>query len=79
MVEANAPFPKTHDLEMLLNLVISIEPLWAIFANEFRLLSQWAILPRYPGIDADRSKANAAVKTCRRFREVARLAFGLKA
>jgi HEPN domain-containing protein len=28
MVEAGKPFSKTHDLEVLLNLAMTIEPLW---------------------------------------------------
>ncbi|MDB5319077.1 MAG: hypothetical protein JWN40_708 [Phycisphaerales bacterium] len=78
MVEAQIRFAKTHDLESLVNLLVLIEPLWAVFTDEFRLLTQWAVLPRYPGLDADNIKAQAAVKTCRRFRRVARLSLGLK-
>src|SRR5258706_3104952 len=76
MVEEKIAFSKTHDLEVLLNLLLRAEPLWAVFANEFRLLTGWAVLPRYPGTDADKTKAGMAVKTCRRFRELARLSLG---
>jgi len=78
LVEAQLPYSKTHDLELLLNLAIAVEPLWAVFALEFRSLTEWAVLPRYPGKDADLAKSRIAVKTCRRFRDVARLALGLK-
>ena len=78
MVEAGIPFPKTHDLRALLNLVSGVEPLWIVFSAEFKLLSESAVLPRYPGMSADNADARTAVKTCRRFRQVARLALGLK-
>src|SRR5258706_1980698 len=78
MVEAQIRFAKTHDLEALVNLLLLIEPLWAVFTNDFRLLTQWGVLPRYPGLDAKKADAQVAVKTCRRFRDAARLSLGLK-
>jgi HEPN domain-containing protein len=78
MVETGIAFSKTHDLELLLNLVTPSEPLWLVFAHEFRKLTEWAVLPRYPGKDATNVNAREAVKICRKFRAVARQALGLR-
>ena len=45
LTEAGIPFPKTHDLDMLLNLALTIEPRWSTFSGSFitlpdRLLGQ---------------------------------------
>jgi HEPN domain-containing protein len=77
MVESVIAFSKTHDLEVLLNLVTPSEPLWTVFAQAFRKLTEWAVLPRYPGKDATSGDAREAVKICRKFRGVARQALGL--
>ena len=78
LVEAGVPFPRTHELSVLLALTIAIEPAWAIFAPELRVLAAWAVLPRYPGVNPDAAAARTAMKICRQFRDVARLALGLK-
>jgi HEPN domain-containing protein len=78
MVEAGIAFSKTHDLRALLTPLLGIEPLWAVFANEFKILTESAVLPRYPGTSADNADARIAVKICRRFRDAARLSLGLK-
>ena len=78
LTEAGIPFSKTHDLTRLLTAVVAVEPLWAVFAPEFQVLSDWAVLPRYPGTSVGNAETKVAVKTLRRFREAARLALGLK-
>jgi HEPN domain-containing protein len=49
LTEAGLAFGKTHDLPSLLNLVATIEPSWSRFTTAFVVLTQWAVLPRYPG------------------------------
>ncbi len=78
LTEAGLAFPKTHDLPVLLNHTKNIEPLWSIFAPSMQALTDWAVLPRYPGISAGNADAREAVKICRRFRSVVRQSFGLK-
>jgi HEPN domain-containing protein len=78
LTEAGIAFPKTHDLTLLLNLALAVEPGWAKVSRELIALTYWAILPRYPGTTAASGDARAAVSTCRRLRRMARRAFGLK-
>jgi len=57
LVEANIPFPKTHDLDELLKLVVPVEPAWAAAASPFPRMAVWAAahpLPRPHG-DPNRS------------------------
>jgi HEPN domain-containing protein len=75
--EAAIPFPKTHDLDVVLTLALAIEPLWAIFSPAFVSITDWAVLPRYPGNYATPTQAKEAVKICRRFRKIARSSLGL--
>src|SRR5438046_8638047 len=71
LIEAGIPFPKTHELAVLLTLATTTEPFWTVLAAELRALSTWAVLPRYPGVNANAAAARTAVKTCRHFRELA--------
>ena len=78
LIEAGIPFPKTHELSLLLTLALTTEPLWTVFTAELQALATWAVLPRYPGVNANSAAARTAVKTCRHFRELARMALALK-
>lgn len=73
------PRHATRDLTVLLGLVTPVEPAWATLRPELATLTGWAVLPRYPGTTALAADSREAVKTCRRFRKLARLALGLKA
>jgi hypothetical protein len=70
-------FDITHPLSVVLRLALPVEPLWATLTQPLIDLTDWAVLPRYPGTTAGPADARQAVKTCRRFREAARLALGL--
>src|SRR6476646_5083396 len=48
LTEAGVAFGKTHDLPSLLNMATTIEPSWSRFTAAFVVLTQWAVLPRYP-------------------------------
>src|SRR3954452_18617590 len=72
LTDAAIKFGKTHDLPFLLNLAVAIEPSWSRFSAAFAILTQWAVLPRYPGMDANRNDARTAVHTCRGFRAFGR-------
>ncbi len=75
--EASIQFPKTHDLEHLLNQVLAVEPLWAAFRPAFRRLTAAAVGPRYPGTTVTKAEAMRALEVCRSFRKEARLSLGL--
>jgi HEPN domain-containing protein len=78
LTEAGVAFPKTHDLSVLLDLVAKQIPSWVAMRNDMVALTDWAVLPRYPGTTAGRADARAAVEVCRNFRKVARRAPGLR-
>ena len=77
LAEADIYFPKTHDLKLLLNLSLAVEPLWEAFRTKFDLLNEFAVTIRYPGQTALRRDAVAAFKISRSFRQDARLALCL--
>src|SRR5438094_10505533 len=74
--EAGAVAPKTHDLVLLLQLLLSVEPLWASFAPALRGLNSFAVRFRYPGHKASRTDARQALKTCRSIRGDVRWSLG---
>ncbi len=77
--EAGTPFPKTHDLERLLELVLPIEPSWARFRSDAAFLSRFAVETRYPGIFAISTDAEDAMRMCTTIREAIRQSLGLPA
>jgi HEPN domain-containing protein len=76
--EAEIPFPKTHDLVLLLELLEAIEPLWITYASTVRRLTGYAVNFRYPGEDATLAEARIALKHCRSLRAEVRRSLGLK-
>ena len=62
LVEAGIAFPKTHDLEALLDLVLAVEPHWNFFRSILVDLTAYAVAFRYPGDSATREMARKAVK-----------------
>ena len=75
--EAAIPFPRTHDLEQLLNSVKTVEPLWEVFRPGLNWLSVFSVAYRYPGRDATRPIAKRALNVCREIREIIRPSLGL--
>jgi HEPN domain-containing protein len=76
--EAGLEFPKTHDLDKLLNLARVVEPLWDSWRARLSLLTDYAVESRYPGDTAGKEEVRRAVATCREFRLAARRTFGLE-
>ncbi|MFH1969354.1 MAG: HEPN domain-containing protein [Verrucomicrobiota bacterium] len=68
LVEADISFPKTHDLEALLDLILPREPLWEAFRPKLNDLASFAITFRYPGESATREMAKTAVSACQSIR-----------
>ena len=75
--EAVIPFPRTHDLEDLLTLVLPVEPGWTGLRLALRRLTTYATMYRYPGRTATKADAREAIKLCRSVREAARRSLGL--
>jgi HEPN domain-containing protein len=75
--EADIPFGKTHDLGVLLDSLLQVEPLWDSFRPQLRTLTAFASEYRYPGQSADKEIARQAIEICKNLRETVRLGFGL--
>lgn len=75
--EAGIVINKTHNLSDLLDDVLPAEPTWATLRPVLNVLTKYAVLYRYPGYNATKIEAKAALKDCRDLRRVIRTAFGL--
>jgi HEPN domain-containing protein len=75
--ESDVSFGKTHDLSILLDYVLPLEPFWEPFRPRLRILSAFAIEYRYPGQSADREIAFEAVKICKDIRKSIRNSMGI--
>lgn len=75
--EAGLVSPKTHDLEKLLRLAITVEPLWAVLRPALKRLTDYAVDFRYPGHEATRQQAKTAIADSRTVRSEVRLAMGV--
>ena len=78
LVEAGLPFPKTHDLCVLLNLCATLEPTWQQFAKALDAITDYAVDFRYPGHSATLREARTAMKHCCLIRAAVRHSLGLK-
>ena len=78
LVEASIDFTKTHDLSVILNYVIPVEPDWQSLREDLDSLTDQAVEVRYPGMFADVDDAKHAVEIAAKVRAVARTAFGLE-
>jgi len=76
--EAGLAFPRTHDLDDLLDLVLAAEPQWVGLRPAVAQLTNYAVVFRYPGPSAGKADARQALVRCRLVRKSVRLSFGLK-
>jgi HEPN domain-containing protein len=77
LVEAGATFPKTHDLEKLLDLAILHEPLWGTLRPAMASITDYAVEARYPGRSIAPAEARSVVQKVMRIRELVRERLGL--
>ena len=70
-------FTRTHDLVVLLDLLLPIEPSWVQLRPRLRALTVAAVDYRYPGASATKATAREAVVACRDLRAVVRTSLGL--
>jgi HEPN domain-containing protein len=77
LTEANVAFRRSHDLVMLLNLLLPIEPSWQALMPQLTILTVFAVDFRYPGMAANKALAKQAYVACREVRQVVRISFGL--
>jgi HEPN domain-containing protein len=74
--ENGTAFPKTHQLEKLIDL-IAADPIWLTIRPLLVPLNSYAVNFRYPGYSADKPKLKVAMKACKEVREHARHILGL--
>ena len=70
--EANIPFPRTHDLKELLELIVPSVPIWRVWEPDFSSLFKYAVATRYPGASATADNAEHAVHICDTVRQAVR-------
>lgn len=75
--EAGIKFAKTHNLSILLNSNLTVEPAWTNLQNSSAFLTIYAVKYRYLGSSSNKTEAKEAVKHCRLIRKAVRQAFGL--
>jgi HEPN domain-containing protein len=79
LAKRGRPFPRTHDLDVLLAECLSEYPLWIAMQADLKRLSRYAVQFRYPGESADREEALLAVKIMKRCTVEIRASTGLVA
>ena len=70
--EADIPFPRPHDLQALLNLIVPVLPVWNAWREDFSKLSEHAVDPRYPGKFATAEETAHAMRICNEVRQAVR-------
>ena len=64
----DTPFPKTHDLLMLLDLSIPHHPALELQRDLFEFLNPYSVQFRYPGYETTPEEANTAMVTVKEIR-----------
>ena len=76
--EAGITFGKTHDLEKLLSLALTVESSWSVLKRDLIFLTDFAVEYRYPGSSATKAEAKEAIRRCGNVPSAIRNAFGLR-
>ena len=76
--EIDLSVPKTHDLDQLLTLLKPHHPTLRSFRRGLLFLSDFAVDYRYPGNNASKREAVAALRWAERARTVARALLGIR-
>jgi HEPN domain-containing protein len=76
--ELGLTIPYTHDLENLLALLLPHHPTLRPLRRGLRSLTGFAVGTRYPGKNAGKRQAQAALRWAGTVRDVARLLLGLR-
>jgi HEPN domain-containing protein len=75
--EAVIAFSRTHNLTVLLDLLLPVEPGWDKLRAKLLALTAFSVAYRYPGASADKDTAREALNFCPEVREQVRLSLGL--
>ncbi len=72
LVENGVKFSRIHDLEILVNMIVSLNPEILGVMKFARILSAMAVEVRYPCMDTDDEDAGEALRSAHAIREVSR-------
>jgi HEPN domain-containing protein len=75
--ESAVAFPKSHDLVVLLALILPLEPTFPTTRPQLDLLTKCTVEIRYPGRSATKADARQMIQICTEVRRFIRIAFGL--
>ena len=78
MEELGLPVPKTHDLDLLLTALVPHHPTLRSLRRGLLFLSDFAVDTRYPGKNASKRQAVAALRWAGRVRTPARALLGIQ-
>ena len=70
--EANMPVPRTHNLEELLALIVPTLPDWGDWKPDFKIITKYAVEPRYPGDPVTVENTQHACSICDEVRQAVR-------
>ena len=70
--EANIRFSKTHNLQELLNLILPTLPDWHHWQPDFKIITAYAVISRYPGDSATPDNTQHAMHICDEVRQAVR-------
>src|SRR5438105_14978913 len=62
LVEGGVKFPRTHDLERLLDVAVKLEPLWLSLRPAMPSITDYAVESRYPGRRIDPAEARTLLR-----------------
>lgn len=69
LIRNRIEFNRVHDLEILLNACIPLDPLLEVLRPDAQLLTQYAVSFRYPGESAEKDEAKDAISAIENCRE----------
>ena len=70
--EANMPVLRTHNLEELLTLIVPTLPDWSDWQPDFKIITKYAVEPRYPGYPRTAEDTHHATHICNAVRQAVR-------
>lgn len=71
-------FAKTHNLSVLLDLLLPSYQTWNVLRPDILVLNNFAVIYRYPGETTDLQTARDALERCKRVRDIVRKSLGLR-
>ena len=75
--EADIAFARIHDLTVLLDGTVAIEPAWESLRSQLHSLTAYAVEYRYPGESSGESEAQEALEVYKVVRQAVRVSLGL--